>query len=451
MTTTPRTVPALVVLCAAAAITACATSSASSAPAAHAAQPSSRGAATAQAPKAAAAPDADAAPSARVQRLFQEALQAQEDQKKLNVPTDWSYLERKWHAVLEAGELAEARFNLGVSLENEGDLAGARAEYERALLAKPTLRQAAVNLAVLLEKQGDARGAAAAYGRIVREFPEDAVARERLAALYLASGQHDDAWRLAREALLRDSASIAAYKVLARVAQARGELDLAKLVVLRARKLDPNDPELAFLDGQVLARQGDEAGATAQYRRAIASGEYLPARYALLESSAKKQAWGAVAEHAQAILRVEPGNAAVHLLLGLAQRHTGKPDEALASYAQAEKLAGGTLPEVHLARGVLYMRVKNECEPAIQSFRAYAQAAGPVASADSPAPRLERECTQVLEENRRAAEAAKQMQVDAERKAAEAAAKKAGGGAKPAPAAPADGSAPPTSAQKPAP
>jgi tetratricopeptide (TPR) repeat protein len=442
VTTTVRTVPALILSVAAVVAAACATS-APRPPASQAAPAASR----ATAPAAAAAPEADAAGSARVQRLFQEALQAQEDQKKLNVPTDWPYLERKWRAVLDAGELAEARFNLGVSLENEGRLAEAGAEYERALAAKPSLRQAAVNLAVLVEKQGDARGAAAAYAKVVRDFPEDAIARERLAALYLASGQLDEAWRLSREALLRDASSVAAYKVLARVAVSRSELDLAKLVVLRAQKLDAKDPELAFLDGQVLARQGDDAGATAQYRRAIASGEYLPARYALLEGSAKKQAWGAVAEHAQAILRVEPGNAPVHLLLGLAQRHLGKPDEALASYAQAEKLAGGTLPEVHLARGVLYMRVKNACEPAIESFRAYAQAAGPVAATDSLAPKLERECTQILEENRRAAEAAKQMQVEAERKAAEAAAKKAG--AKPEATAPADGSAAPTSAQKP--
>ncbi len=389
----------------------------------------------------------------RPQRLFAEALQAQEDQKKLGVPTDWAHLERKWRAVLDAEEIPEARYNLGVALEGQGDLAGARAAYERALAAKPSLRHAAVNLGVLLERQGDAPAASAVYGGVVRDFPEDTIARARLAALYRASGQLDDAWRLAREALLRDPTSVDANKVLANVALQRKELELANLIALRTQKLAPKDPELPFLAGQVLARRGDEAAAAVQYRKAIAlSGDYLPARHALLEAATRKQAWGAVAEHAQAILRVEPKNAAVHLALGVARRHLGKPDEALASYAEAEKLAGGELPEVHLARGVLFMRVKNECQPAIESFRAYGRAAGPVAATESAAPRLERECMQILEENRRAADAAKQMQLDAQRKAAEEAAKKAGQGAKPgtpaaAPAAPeaATGGAAPTS------
>ena len=66
--------------------------------------------------------------------------------------------------------------------------------------------QAAVNLGVLLEKAGDLRGAAAAYAPAARDFPEDGLAR-RLGALYRQSGQLDEAWRLAREALLRDPAS----------------------------------------------------------------------------------------------------------------------------------------------------------------------------------------------------------------------------------------------------
>jgi Flp pilus assembly protein TadD len=444
VTTTSRFALALLV-----ALAACATSAPR--PAAPPAS-GSRATPTSRAPSAAdaqrAGPDADSG-NARVQRLFAEALKAQDDQKKLNVPTDWGYLERKWRAVADAGEVAEARFNLGVALDNQGKLDEARAEYDRALALKPSLRQAAVNRAVLLEKAGDARGAAAAYAQVVHDFPEDALARERLAALYQAAGQLDDTGRLAREALLRDASSLGSYKVLARIAVQRSELDVAKLVVLRGQKLDPKDPELAFLNGQVLARQGDDAGAVLEFRRALAAGEYLPARYALLEGSAKKQAWGAVAEHARAILRVEPKNAPVHLLLGIAQRHLGKPDEALASYAQAEKVAGGTLPEVYLARGVLEMRVKNACEPAIVSFRTYAQAVGPVIAAESPAPKLERECQGILEENRRAAEAAKQMQAEAEKKAADEAAKKARAGeTKPEATKPADGSAAPTSSQK---
>jgi len=384
---------------------------------------------------------ADAVP-ARVQRLFDEALQAEQDQRKLKVPADWPYLERKWRAVVDAGELAEARFNLGVTLEAQGRLGEARAEYERALQAKPSLRQASVNLGVLLERQGDAPGAAAVYRAVARDYPEDAVSRARLAALYRASGQVEDAGRLAREALVRDPRSPAAYKVLAEVALQRNELDLAKLVALRAQKLDPADPGLPFVAGQVAARQGDDAAAAVQFRKALSLREdFLPARYALLDAATRKGAWGGVAEHAEAILKVEPENARVHLARGIALRHLGKTDEALAAYARAEKLGGGRLPEVRLARGVLYARVRSECEPALEELRAY-QRAVPVMPDAAQVTKLVRDCEQMLEENRKALEAAKQMQLDAQRQAAG----KAAGETK-APAG--EGSAAPTSAPPP--
>jgi Flp pilus assembly protein TadD len=374
-----------------------------------------------------------------VRRLFDEAVQAEQDQRKLKVPTDWPYLERKWRAVVDAGELAEARFNLGVALEAQGRLAEARAEYERARQAKPSLRQAAVNLGVILEKQGDAAAAAAAYQAVARDFPEDAVSRARLAALYRASGQAEDAWRLAREALVRDTGSADAYRVLAEVALQRNELDLAKLIALRAQKLDPADPGLPFVVGQVAARQGDDAAASVQFRKALSlEDDFLPARHALLEAASRKGAWGGVAEHAAAILKVEPENARVHLVHGIALRHLGKADEALEAYARAERLGGERLPEVRLARGVLYARVKAECEPALVELRAY-QRAVPVMHDAAQVTQLVRDCEQVLEENKKALEAARQMQAESQRQAAE----KAARDARPAPA---DGSATPTPA-----
>lgn len=401
------------------------------------------------APASAAVPEAL---STRSQRLFAEALRAQEDQKKLQVPTDWAVLERRWRAVLDDAEVAEARFNVGVALEQQGRLDEARAEYERALADKPSLRQAAVNLGVLLEKRGDRQGAQAAYAGVVRDFPEDARARERLAALYQQAGQPDDAWRLAREALLRDPRSVGAYKVLVRVAVQRNNLDLAKLIALRAQKLDAADPELPYLVGDLLARQGDDAAAAAQLKKALAlDARYLPARYALLQAAVKKESWTQVVEQAQGILAQEPTNAAVQLAHGIALRHLDKPDEALAAYDRAQQLSADRLAEVHLARGVLLMRVKSECEPALKEFRAYAAAAGPVATTESPVLKLQRECEQTVEENRRAAEAVRELQRKAEQKAAEEAARKSGErSAAPTQPVPAQGGAAvPTSTQSP--
>jgi tetratricopeptide (TPR) repeat protein len=417
MTARPSSLAARLAALAAAALAGCATSA-----------PAPAGKAAAGAPAATAAQGArkegapDAAPaqamSPRARRLFDEAVQAEQEQRKLKVPTDWAYLERKWRTVLEAEDVAEARYDLGVTLEAQGRLDEARAEYERARTLKPGLRQAAVNLGVLLEKQGDPRGAAAAYQAVMRDFPEDAVSRERLAALYRSTGQLDEAWRLAKEALVRDPGSVTAQKVVAQVALAKGDLDLAKLVALRAQKTAPADPELPFIVGQVAAKQGDDVAATVALRKALALREdYAPARHALLEAALKKQAWGSVAEHAQALLKAEPGNARLHLLHGVALRHLGKPDEALAAYDRADKASGQQLPEVRLARGVLLARVKQECAPALEELKAY-QRAVPVMPEAAQVTKLVRDCEQMLEENRKAAEAAKQMQADAQRQKA---------------------------------
>jgi tetratricopeptide (TPR) repeat protein len=347
--------------------------------------------------------------SPRAQRLFAEAVKTRSDLEKQKL-TDWPMLERRWREVLDSADIPEAHFNLGVALEAQGRDPEARGEYERALSLKPSLRQAAVNLGVLLEKAGDPRAAQAAYAGVVRDFPEDARARERLAVLYLDAGQLEEAWRLAREALLRDPRSVTANKVLVKVAAQRNQVDLAKLIALRTTKLDPTDPELPFLSGELAAKEGDDAAAEAAWRKALAlDPRFLPARASLLRAAVKRGRWGAALEHAEAYLRERPRDAAVQLALGIALRNADKPDEALAAYARAEELSGGRLAEVYLARGALHMQVKEDCEPALADFRRYAEVAGPVAATESPVLKLQRECEAILEENRKAAEAAAQM------------------------------------------
>jgi tetratricopeptide (TPR) repeat protein len=377
-----------------------------------------------------------AAQADEARRRFEAAAQAQAEAERGRAP-DWAVLEQRWRLVLADGEVAEARYNLGLALERQGRLAEAREAYQQALAQKP-LRQAAVNLGVLLEREGDGRGAAAAYAGAARDFPEDAVARARLGALYRQSGQLDEAWRLSREALLRDPANVLAYRTMIRVALGRNDPDLAKLVALRAQKVAPDDPEVAWLAGQVAAKAGDEAAAAAQWKRALEKAPgFLPARAGLLELAVRHERWPEVAEQARALLADDPANAAVQLVRGVADRHLGKPDEALEAYQAAERLAAGRLPEVHLARGILLMRDRADCAGAVQSFDRYEKAVGPVLPQGSPVPRLLRECQEQLEQGRQAAEAARQMQADAERKAAEAAARKAAEPPAPADAGPA--------------
>ncbi|HYS82852.1 MAG TPA: adventurous gliding motility TPR repeat lipoprotein GltE [Anaeromyxobacteraceae bacterium] len=389
--------------------------------------------------------------SPRAQRLFEEAVAAAEEQKRLKVPTDWETLERRWRAVLDADQVPEAWFNLGVALEKQRRTDEARVAYQRALQLEPRLSPAAANL-LLLDEPKEPAAAAQRWAELARLFPEEPVARGRLAALYEAAGQHGEAWKLAREALLRDPRSVDAYKVMLRVALARGNLDLANLLAVKARKLDPADPELIAIVGDVLLRQKDEPGAIAQWKKAVAlRDDFLPARYALLASAFAKHHWEGVAEQARAILRADP-DARVQLALGVALRYLGKPDQALAAYDQAEKLGGGKLPEVHLARGVALMKSKEQCEPALVELRRYVVAAGPAVASEGPARRLQRECEQILLASKEAEDAAREMKADAEREAARKAAVAASKEAKPAGnASPAQPGSPPATPSAPPP
>jgi len=267
-----------------------------------------------------------------------------------------------------------------------------------------------VNLAFLRAAGEGPEGAFAIYAGTLRRFPEDALLRVRIAELYQRSGQLDDAWRTAREALQRDPRVPGAYPVMMRVALDRGDLDLAELVAVRARKLDPSDPEIAVLLGVLAERRGDAGAALAQYRKALAQRpQDLQARYRLLSLGIQARAWESAAEQARAILAVRPDDARVRVALGVALRNMGKPDEAVAEYQKARAGEGKGLPEIDLDLGVALMKGKGGCEAAIPELERYQQAVGPAVAADSAAPALLRECNQILAASRQAEEAARQM------------------------------------------
>jgi Flp pilus assembly protein TadD len=356
-----------------------------------------------------AAPAGEKPITPRGQRLFDEANAALEDQRKAKVPTDWEQLERKWRAAATE-DTPEAWFNVGVASERLGKPAEARAAYERALAIRPAFREAAVNLAFLRAEGEGPEGAFSLYADTLRRFPEDALLRVRIAELYRRSGQLDDAWRTAREALQRDPRVAGAYPVMMRVALDRGDLDLAELVAVRARKLDPADPEIAVLLGVLAERRGDAGAALAQYRKALAQRpQDLQARYRLLSLAIQARAWESAAEQAKAILAVRPDDARVRVALGVALRNLGKPDEAVAEYQKARAGEGKALPEIDLDLGVALMKGKGGCEAALPELERYQQAVGPALAADSAAPALLRECNQILAASRQAEEAARQM------------------------------------------
>ncbi len=340
--------------------------------------------------------------SNRAKLLFEDALGAYEAQKKAGA-VDYPSLERKFKAALSADSgLAEAEYNLGVLAERQGKASEAIAHYQAALKTKPSLRQASENLAVMAQNAGDVAGAVSLYQGILKLYPDDANSRARLAEIYRQTGDHDKAMEFARAALMREPQSVTAYKVMMRSYVERRQLAMAKLVALRALKIDQNDPELHHTIGLILLQEDKKDDARLEFKRAVeVRADYVPSHVALAQLALEVENYAGAEEHLRRILQANSKNAAAHLDLGVALKGQGQYDKAMQEYDEAEKL-DPNLAAVYFNRAVLLHRNKGVPERAVELYRKYvALSGGEVAlSAEHPIFALQREAESVLQAQR---------------------------------------------------
>ncbi|MFE8600274.1 adventurous gliding motility TPR repeat lipoprotein GltE [Archangium violaceum] len=349
--------------------------------------------------------------SNRAKLLFEDALGAMEAQKKANA-FDYPSLERKFKAALDADpNVAEAEYNLGVLAERQGNTQEAVSRYQTALKKKPTLRQASENLAVMAQNAGDVSGAVSLYQGILKVYPDDGNARARLAEIYRQTGDQEKAMELARAALMREPQSVTAYKVMMRSYLERKQLAMAKLVALRAMKIDQNDPELHHTIGLVLLQEDKKDAARLSFKRAVeVRADYVPARVQLAQMELDSEDYPGAEEHLRRILQADSKNAAAHLNLGIAYKGQGQLDKAMQEYDEAEKL-DPNMAAVHFNRAVLLHRHKGAPERAIELYRKFiAMSGGEVAlNAEHPIFGLLREAETIVQAQREAVAAEEQQ------------------------------------------
>lgn len=360
--------------------------------------------------------------SNRAKLLFEDALKAFETQKKAKA-LNYASLENKFEAALDADEnLAEANYNLGVLAERQGKYDEAREQYEEALQKKPSLHQAAENLAVMEQNAGNVSGAVARYQDILKRFPEEGGARARLAELYRQAGDQDKAMELARAALVREPHSIMAYKVMMRSYLDRKQLSMAKLVALRATKLDENDPELYHAVALIFLQEGKVDDARLQFKRALEiRPDFLPSHQQMAQLSLDAEDYVSAEQHLRRVLQANGKNAAAQLNLGVALKGQGQYDKAMQAYDAAEKI-NPELPAIYLNRGIILQKVKDAPERALDLYKKYlALSGGEVAvNAEAPIFNLIKEAEEVIQakdEAKRAEEEAKRMEAVAAQEA----------------------------------
>ena len=353
--------------------------------------------------------------SNRAKLLFEDAVKAMDTQKKSKA-VDFPSLERKFKAALDADpNLAEADYNLGVLAERQGKKDEAKNWYRSALKKKPSLRQASENLAVMSQNEGDIPGAVALYTDVLKRYPDDAASRARLAEIYRQTGDHAKALEFARAALMRDPQSTTALKVMMRTYVDRKQPTLAKLVALRAMKIDDNDPELHHTVGLILQGENDPDGAMLAFKKALeVRPDYLPAHILLAQMSLEAEDYPGAEEHLRKILQAGGNNAAAHLNLGVAYKGQGQSDKAMQEYDEAEKL-DPKMAAVYLNRAIILHRAKDAPERAMELYKKYVSMAGDevALSAEAPVFGLMREAEAVIQakkEAKMAEEQAKQME-----------------------------------------
>ncbi len=202
----------------------------------------------------------------------------------------------------DAPRSAKAQFNLGVFLEERGDLGGAEAayaraadrapewadppynrggallrmrrageaveEFRRAADLAPGQRRYSLNLGVALNHAGRYGEAADLYREMVGKDPGFPDAWNNLGVNLAALRRHAEAAEAYRKALLLDPGNASYHANLAQVLEAAGDLEAAGAEYRAALRAAPDSPPLLRSLGLLLARRGSREEARLLLQRA---------------------------------------------------------------------------------------------------------------------------------------------------------------------------------------
>lgn len=119
--------------------------------------------------------------------------------------TFWQTNERLWRHALDTGNASYvAHTNLGLALQEGGDVEGAIPHYRAALEMRPDFSEARNNLAVALARRGQLADAIAQFREAARYDPDQAAVHRNLGVLLAQQGDTVEAIQHLRKALRLD-------------------------------------------------------------------------------------------------------------------------------------------------------------------------------------------------------------------------------------------------------
>lgn len=220
------------------------------------------------------------------------------------------------NALQQNPNLAEARFLLGSTLLENGDLAGAEVELRKALELKHPADATVPLLARAMLASGQAKKLTDEFGKTKLTSGEPLAAlNTTLSAAYESLGNRDAARKLLTEALAANPNYVPAR--LADIRQTAANKDLAgarsKLDTLLSE--NPSNPEALLIKGNLLEFDGDASGALALYQKAIeAKPSYMNAHSAAIASLLRAEKTDEAAKQLDALKKIAAKHPQVYLL-----------------------------------------------------------------------------------------------------------------------------------------
>ncbi|WP_146002750.1 tetratricopeptide repeat protein [Telmatospirillum siberiense] len=166
--------------------------------------------------------------------------------------------------------MAEAYGEWGVLLAASEKTAAASALFARAVALRPDWSWAWTHLGVTQRSLGKWDGAALSFARAVDLDEASAQALANLAGVLRRLKRPAESVALARRAVSLEPAAAGHWLELAQAERDADDLGAAIGAVAEASRLDPDNAEAAWLEGECLAAEGRAGDARAAYRRVLA-------------------------------------------------------------------------------------------------------------------------------------------------------------------------------------
>lgn len=157
----------------------------------------------------------------------------------------------------------------GLTLQSQGQLEEAIAQYRRSIQEQPTYALAHYHLGNALVELGELDDAVKAYREAIRLKPGYAIAYNNLARVFSTQGKLDEAARHYRRAARIDPTHIEALSNLGTILESQGALEQAAKQYRKALDLQPGYVEVRFNLANVLLRLDQVESAEGEYRRTI--------------------------------------------------------------------------------------------------------------------------------------------------------------------------------------